>query len=184
MARLRELAGALGETLLPMLGLLVIAGLAVELAQTGFLFRAERAAPDLARIDPLRNLGRVFSWTSFSRAFLGLVKVALVLAVGWLAIGSELDRLLAASTLSPGQLAEWIADVIPWLLVKVAGVLILWGAFDYGLAWWRHERSLAMTPQELREEMREMGGTRRAVARRKPLHSERTTGAVSSIDPS
>lgn len=183
-ARLRGTAFAMGEVLLPMLGLLFVVAVAVECVQTGFMFRTERAAPDLARIDPLTNLARLFSWNSLVRAFTGLVRVALVLGVGWLALRGELEGLLGAGALSPVHLAGWLAEVVPWLLLKVAGALVAWGAIDYGLAYGRHERSLAMTPQELREEMREMGGSRKAVARRKPLHSERTTGAVSSIDPS
>jgi len=184
LARLRGLAWGVGEALLPLFAVMFVAAVAVELAQTGLMLRPERLTPDLNRINPGTHLARIFSWSTLGRVVSGLVKVLVILLVGWLVLRHELPRLLAAGGMTPPQLANWLGEVLPWMLAKVAGALVLWGAIDYALAWWRHERSLAMTSQELREEMREMGGSRKAVARRKPLQTERTTEAVSSIGAS
>ena len=52
---------ALGRYLLPILGLLCLAGVAVNVLQIGFLFLPQRLAFDFARLDPLQGLRRIFS---------------------------------------------------------------------------------------------------------------------------
>ena len=71
---------ALGRYLLPILGLLCLAGVAVNVLQIGFLFLPQRLAVDFARLDPLQGLRRIFSAASMVHLGFGIVKLAIVLA--------------------------------------------------------------------------------------------------------
>jgi len=51
----------LAKCMLPILGLLFVGGVAVDLAQVGFLFVPEKAMPDLSRLDPLQGFQRLLS---------------------------------------------------------------------------------------------------------------------------
>ena len=53
-----ETLGGLGRALVPLLGLLVAAGVAVNLAQSGLLFLPEKLVPDITRLDPLQGMKR------------------------------------------------------------------------------------------------------------------------------
>ena len=66
----------LGRNLLPLFGLLLAAGVAVNLAQVGFLFLPEKLAPDITRLDPLKGMRRIFSLPGVMRLAFGLVKIA------------------------------------------------------------------------------------------------------------
>ena len=68
--------------MLPLLGLLVAAGVAVNLAQSGFLFLPEKLAPDITRLDPLQGMKRIFSLQGVMRLAFGLVKLAIVATRG------------------------------------------------------------------------------------------------------
>ena len=43
---------------------------------------------------------------------------------------------------------------------------------DYAYQWWRHEQDLKMTPQELREELRNLEGNPQVIARRKQVQRD------------
>ena len=70
---------ALGRYLLPILGLLCLAGVAVNVLQIGFLFLPQRLAFDFARLDPLQGLRRIFSAASMVHLGFGIVKLMIVL---------------------------------------------------------------------------------------------------------
>ena len=72
---------ALGRYLLPILGLLCLAGVAVNVLQIGFLFLPQRLAFDFTRLDPLQGLRRIFSAAGMVHLGFGIVKLAIVLAV-------------------------------------------------------------------------------------------------------
>ena len=73
---------AVGRYLLPILGLLCLAGVAVNVLQIGFLFLPKRLAFDLGRLDPLGGLRRIFSGANVVHLGFGVLKLAVVLAVG------------------------------------------------------------------------------------------------------
>jgi flagellar biosynthetic protein FlhB len=50
--------------------------------------------------------------------------------------------------------------------------MVLIGFAEYGVQWWRHERSLMMTDDELREEMKSSTGDPRLAAKRKKVRQE------------
>src|SRR5450830_1361528 len=52
---------AVGRHLLPILGLLCLAGVAVNVLQTGFLFLPQKLSFDITRLDPIRGWQRICS---------------------------------------------------------------------------------------------------------------------------
>ncbi len=54
-----------------------------------------------------------------------------------------------------------------WTSLKVGSALLILAVVDYGYQRFRHERELRMTPQELREEMRNLQGDPQLAARRR-----------------
>jgi flagellar biosynthesis protein FlhB len=57
----------------------------------------------------------------------------------------------------PSAIAGWgeaVACAVTETGVYAGGLLVVIGLADYGWSWWRLERSLWMTTEEMREEMR------------------------------
>lgn len=142
------------------------AGLAVRAACDGFSWRPDRAGFDLRRIDPIRGLGRIFSWGSLwsvvaAAGGFGVLAMAAGLAsrplLGLLAAGMQTDPPAAG-------VAAWRALV--WL---VAGAAVV-AAVEWALARRRFERRIRMTPQELAEEAKDM----QADPRVRLLHQKRS----------
>jgi flagellar biosynthesis protein FlhB len=58
------------------------------------------------------------------------------------------------------------------ICLKIGGALLVAAVADYGFQRWRHERSLQMTPDEMREEMRNQNGDPAVQQRRRRLQRE------------
>jgi flagellar biosynthetic protein FlhB len=54
---------------------------------------------------------------------------------------------------------------------------------DYGFQWWKHERDLRMTTQEVREELKNLEANPQMVARRKQVQRELALHRISSAVP-
>ena len=77
-----SLSSRLGSVLLPVIGLIALAGVLLSIFQVGFLFVPERLMPDVSRLNPLSGLGRIVSLAGFMRLSFGLFKVLVVATIG------------------------------------------------------------------------------------------------------
>lgn len=167
-----SLTYGLAATLLPILALLMVAGAVTQLAQSGFLLFPERVPFDTQRINPAQGFARLFSLDNVMRTLFGLVKLAAVAALtAWCTLDNQ-ETIMAAAGGELSQLGSVLATVVLWTCLKIGGLLLVLGAADYGYQWWRHERSLRMTTQEIREELRTLQGDPQIAARRKGMRQQ------------
>lgn len=167
----------------PMLGYLVLAAIAINLAQVGFLFLPDRVSPDFSRVNPATGLGRIFSLTGTARLGFGLFKVLVIAGVAGLVIWSRRDEVIRATGMDVLQLGGFLTDICLKTVLWTALALVILALFDYGLQWWKHEQDLKMTHQEVREEMKEMQGDPQIVARRRQIARQMAMSRVSSAVP-
>jgi len=139
------------------LGLLAV-GLASDLLQTGFVWSAEPLNPDLARLDPVKGMARIFSRRGLVRLLVSLFKVLVIGVIAYLSIRKDLPATAAIVGMSPGAIVAFSSALVLSLGYKVAIALLILALFDYGFQRWQYERDLMMTKQELREELKRMEG--------------------------
>ncbi len=174
-----DLAGAV----LPLLLMVFAAGVVVNLVQVGFMFLPEKAAPDLRRIDPLQGLRRIFSLTNMMRLVFGILKIAVLAAVAGMCLYGERHNILAMGGMSVPQIASYLCSVLFWTAVKMAGALVLLAALDYGFQLWKYERDIRMTPQEIREELKNLEGNPQVIARRRQVQRQLALTRISHAVP-
>jgi flagellar biosynthetic protein FlhB len=163
---------ALGRYLLPILGLLCLAGVAANVLQIGFLFLPQRLAFDLTRLNPLQGFQRIFSGANFVQFGFGLFKLFAVLGVACVVLYGQREAILGLTELAPAAIARQMAEIVLWTALKVGGALFVLAMLDYAYQWWRHEQDLKMTPQELQEELRNLEGNPQVIARRKQVRRD------------
>lgn len=160
-----------GRVILPLLGLVVgsaalMAG--VHLLQVGFLVAPSRLAPDPARLigglaspsDPTAAVGRA-TWSVAKAA-------VLVVAAGW-TLGADLSAFARLAALGPNALASACGSIAGDLLRTLGVALAALGVADYLLRRRRLEASLRLTPEEGRQEQRELEGDPALRNRRRTL---------------
>ncbi len=162
----------LAKSAMPFLATVLIAGVVAHLAQFGFLFVPDRLMPDFQRVNPLAGFGRLFALPNFVRLGFGIIKILIVAAVAFWNLYSRREEILGAAALDLPQIAAFLVDIVLWTSLKIAGALLILALLDYLFQWWQHEQTLKMTPQEVREEMRNMQGDPQVAARRRVVQRQ------------
>ncbi|RJO71749.1 MAG: flagellar biosynthesis protein FlhB [Myxococcales bacterium] len=130
-----------------------------NIVQTGWLMTAHPLIPDWTRVDPVAKFQQIFlSARLFTEAAVNLLKVALLAVIVYLVIDDRFAELPGLFYMEPLQVGVTIIDGILDILMKTAIAFIVVALIDYLFQWWRHERDLRMSKQELRDELKEMEG--------------------------
>jgi len=150
----RQAASALAPLILPLLALGALAGY----VQVGFQVTPKAIEADLAKLDPIKGLQRLFSARTLARTLLASAKLAFIAGVMAVLAWSQLDRI---AVLSGSDLGPALAGAGHIALRCVSGALaavLLLAVLDTLFQRWQHERDLRMSRQELREELRNLEG--------------------------
>jgi len=174
---------AVGRCVLPILGLLCLAGVTVNVLQVGFLFLPQRLAFDFSRLDPIQGFQRIFSTAGVVRLGFSIVKFAIAAAVAGFAIWGQRGAILGLIGLAPSAIALQMTQILLGTGFKVAAALMVLAVLDYAYQWWRHEQDMKMTPQELREELRNLEGNPQVIARRKQTQRDLAIQRLSANVP-
>ena len=128
-------------------------------AQTGFLWAPEAFQPNFDRLNPVQNIGRLFSASGLSRLLKSLLPFAAIFAIAMSVMLRERETILHASQTGLRPALGWLGEILYEISWKSGLVLLTWAGIDYGLQRFNFERSIRMTKQELREESRDTEGS-------------------------
>jgi flagellar biosynthesis protein FlhB len=145
-----------------------LAGLLAGAMQNRFNTASEVLTPDWNRVNPVAGFSRIFSARMFVPSLVGFVKFVFILGVTYSEIRSVLSDPVFTSAVSTAHLVEFLGKTCLRILLRVSLGLIVIAAADYAYQFWRMQRDLMMTKQELKDEMKNANGNQRAkTARRK-----------------
>ncbi|MGI6657749.1 MAG: flagellar biosynthesis protein FlhB [Desulfobulbus sp.] len=144
--------------LLPLFLTAMFIGVMASFIQIGWLFTTKPLMPDLAKFDPIKGFGRMFSKRSLVELVKSLLKVILI---GWVAYQTLRNQfgeaLLLVDVPVEGTIA-YMAKTAVLVMGKVAAVMILLAILDFSYTRWEMEEKMKMTKQEVKEEMKESEG--------------------------
>ena len=181
--QVRSLLLELGQVFAPILGLLLLAAVLVHVLQTGLMWVPQKLALDPSRINPLSGFQRLFSLTNAVRLVMGLFKVLIVSLVAFWSLYHRRDEILGISAPALPQIASFIVDITLWTSLKIALALLVLAIADYAYQRWKYEQDLRMSPQEVREEMKNLQGDPQVLARRRQVQRQLALHRVSSAVP-
>jgi flagellar biosynthesis protein FlhB len=171
----------LAQSLAPMLGLILLAAVLTHVLQTSFLWSPDRLTPDIERINPLSGFQRLFSLSSGVRLSMGLFKVLMASLVAFWSLYHRRDEILGVAALDLPQIAAFVVDIIFWTSLKIGLALLTLGVLDYAYQRWKYEQDLRMTPQEVREEMKNLHGDPQVTSRRRQVQRQLATNRSSVV---
>jgi flagellar biosynthetic protein FlhB len=166
--------GSIALALAPLFGGLAIIVILANVLQVGFQIHPERLAPNFAALNPIRGLGKIFGGgRGVVFLLMSLLKVVLVAAVAYSAIGNRIGQIIAVQQLDFVQIFGAASDVIYSIGLRVGILLLVLAIIDYVYQRYRLEVSLRMTKQEVKEEMRRMDGDPHIKQRRRQIAMQR-----------
>lgn len=158
--------------LLPLLSVLIIAGIAGNLFQVGFMWSGKTLKPKLSKLNPISGVKKLFSLKSLVELFKSILKLIIVGGVAYLAIKSEVDNFPGLVQFSVIELITFIGKVAFKITLYTCLVLIILAALDYFYQRWQYEKDLKMTKQEVKDEYKMREGDPKVKARIKSVQRE------------
>ena len=154
-----------------LLAALFVGAVVVNVGQVGFHLNLERLSLDWERVSPL-HLSRVLSWSKSIRGLMLLLKLCAIAAVVFWILrqrGGEVAH-VGDGNLSSAVERSW--GLVLRMALGIAGTLLVLGILDYGWQYWQFEKSLRMSKEELKAEMKNEEGDPQIKGRLRKMQRE------------
>ena len=179
-------ADTVGEVLIvvaPLLSLLFVAALAGGLIQNGPLASVDKITPKLENLSLIKGLGRLFSLRSLMEFVKGILKMTIVGTVAFTMIAPEIDRIAAASAMQPTAILHLLWALALRMMGGVCAVIAVIAGFDFLYQKFEFMKSMRMSKQEIKDEMRQAEGDPMIKARLRQLRLERARKRMMAAVP-
>ncbi|MEM6469113.1 MAG: EscU/YscU/HrcU family type III secretion system export apparatus switch protein [Planctomycetota bacterium] len=145
-----------GSLLLPWLTGCMVIVLSIRVLPRRFQARFQRLQPSLEKLSPIARMTLLLSAKSLTEFMIRVLQVITMLVAAALLVRASLYEIVSLPGLPLAQLGSAVFGLLVRCVVWSGGVMLMFSVADFALQWWHFEKSLMMTEQELREEMREM----------------------------
>ncbi|MGH3139331.1 MAG: flagellar biosynthesis protein FlhB [Gaiellales bacterium] len=139
----------------PILAAAAAAGVAASMLQNRPRVTATAIKPQWSRVNPRTGLKRLAGPQLLFESGKALSKAGVVSVAAFLAIWPRLPRLAALTGVPPGAMLVELARTVLTLSLYVGGAFMLLAAVDYAWQKRRHEKSMKMTKEEVKQETRQ-----------------------------
>ncbi len=172
-------------TFAPLIALVALAGVALNIGQTGFLLNASGIKPKFSAINPGAGVKRIFSAEGFAGLLKALAKMGVVAIVVTMTMRSQMAEIATLGQQSIPTATAHMAQLSFDISLRAVAVLFVLALLDF--AWQRRRfiSQLKMTKQEVRQEVRESDGdpqVKAAIRRRRQQMMSRMISAVPTAD--
>lgn len=157
----------------PILLVVLVAGVAATLLQTGFLVHGGALRPRLSRLNPMAGLRRMIGVENLAETIRSIAKLMLMGVAIWWALPTDWGVIGGLPFHGMGTLLGRINDIVMRvLLATVAAQTVIAGA-DILWVRHRHARQLRMSRQDIQEELKDTEGDPRIRARIRQIRQQR-----------
>ncbi|HWC60495.1 MAG TPA: EscU/YscU/HrcU family type III secretion system export apparatus switch protein [Verrucomicrobiae bacterium] len=151
----------------PVVGACALGGLLAGAIQNKFNTASEALTPDWNRVNPVEGFKRIFSMRSAPTTGIAIVKLLFIIALTYNEVVKVLNDPIFTTSVNVSRMAQFLAEVCLRIFLRVCLCLIVVAAADYGYQWWRNNRDLMMTKQEVKEEAKNTEGNPQVKAARR-----------------
>jgi flagellar biosynthetic protein FlhB len=144
--------------LAPILITALIVGVGANILQKGFMFNTEALQFKPNRLNPINGFKRMFSLNSIIELLKSILKVGLM---AYIAYRDYIVFMPEFSFYMQYDLAVVFIEFmrrIFFTAIKMSAVLLILGGFDYLYQWWKFEKDMKMSKQEVKDEYKQDEG--------------------------
>jgi len=156
----------------PLLGLMLLATVASSVLISGWLFSVEALAPNFSKLDPLKGITRIISWSGVVEMLKAVFKAGLIGGVALWVVWQDVDGVIALVSEPLESGVAHVASMVGFTFMTVSASLLLIVAIDVPYQLWNHSKQLRMTKEEVRQEGKETEGDPHVKARIRALQRE------------
>ena len=177
--------GLMAQIIGPLALTLMVVGVLANVAQVGFMFSTKALQPDLNKINPLNGFKRLFAARGLAELVKSLLKLAAIGTVVYLTLRDNYPTLAVTSQMTLSASVSTLCQMGVAVGFRVAVIMIVIAIIDFFYQRWEFEKSLRMTKQEVREEMKQHENPqlkRRIRMRQRELAMSRMMAAIPEAD--
>lgn len=151
---LMELALYLG----PIMLVAVIAGVAANLFQVGFMFTAEAIQPKLDKINPLSGFKRIFSMRAIVELLKSILKIGFIGIVTFTVLWKRMDEILVLSQKPVAVALMTLGSLTVQMGLFASGALLFLAVLDFLYQKYDFEKNIRMSKQDIKDEYKNSEG--------------------------
>ncbi len=155
---LSELGVLIVQVLLPFMGVLMVAGIVLNVVQSGWNFTFKPLQPKLNKISPLKGFKRIFSSQGLFQFFKSFLKIIIVGPIAYFHIQGLMSEVVMIHAQHIESIFITAGGWIVGLFFKVIVVLIFLSLLDFAYEKWRFKDNMKMTKQEVKDERKQTDG--------------------------
>ena len=154
----KDVLSEMSVIILPIMAIAMIAGIAGNFLQFGFLFSTEPLKFDLTKLDPIKGIKRMFSVKSLIELLKCILKITLIGSVTTAILWKNIDDVLSLSFKTPGATLITVSKLTVFMGIAASVVLLIIAVLDYFYQKFEYEKNLKMSKQDIKDEYKNSEG--------------------------
>lgn len=155
---LLEILGELALFLGPVMLVAMIAGVAANYAQVGFMYSAEAIQMKLEKINPISGFKRIYSMRALVEMLKSILKISFIGMIAFSVLWTRMDEVLLLANKSVGAAIATIAGLTLQMGLYASGALLFLALLDYLYQKYDFEKSIRMSKQDMKDEYKNIEG--------------------------
>lgn len=144
------------KILFPMLCIILVISYVSSWIQVGNLFTFKPLSPKLSKIKPKIGSLNIFKKDQIVKLGVSLGKLIIVLPVAYFTVSGSMTDIMMIFHKTVPEIFQFICMIIFKMSFRISLVLIILAILDYVHKYFKREKDLKMTKQEVKDEMKNM----------------------------
>ncbi len=159
------------------------AAVLINVVQTRFLVTGKTLTVKFDRINPLNGFKRLFSMRSAMETVKSIAKITVVISAIYGEFMNGMRQMPALTALSLPMGIQTVFDRIVGLAFRCGLILLGVSVIDFVYQWWRHEKDLRMTKEEVKQEYKLTEGNPQTKGRIRQIQQQMARSRMMSDIP-
>ena len=160
------------EIMLPIMLIIVIAGIIANVSQIGFLFTIKPVIPNFEKINPIKGFKKLFSIKTFVESLKTVLKVSIAFVVGYYLFLQFLNEIPKLALMNILEQIKWFDKKSVILIFSMLGVFFVFALIDFIYQRYSYKKSLRMSKQEIKDEFKQTEGNPEVKAKIRQIQRE------------
>lgn len=155
---LQDITVYVAQALAPVMVIAIIAGLAANYMQIGFLFTAEPLKMQLNKIDPIQGAKRIFSARALVELVKSLLKIVVIATITFSILWMNKDEMMMLAGKDVNGALAFFGNVTILMGIFSAIALLVLSVIDYSYQRYDYEKNIRMSKNDIKDEHKNIEG--------------------------
>lgn len=144
--------------LMPLSLVLIVAAVASQVGQIGFLVTGEKLKFNIERLNVISGLRRLFSKASVMEFLKGIFKLSVIGFITYHVVKSRMADIVGVGYYDVAGVCSVFVEILATVMIQILVFFAILAVLDFAYQSYEYEKRLMMTRQEVKEEFRQREG--------------------------